>query len=136
MKLLLQAALRSSRHLSLAILAFITLLFLTTANQCEMFSVGLMANTGADFFALFSPEGKKIKNKISLQEVTREWAQIDVDGDGVITKQDAAVMIAHKKGANPLHWVTHKVASYFDLEENFSMLIWILIGVALFKALD
>src|SRR5690242_18223465 len=134
MKLLLQAALRNSKHLTLAILTFITLLFLTVANQCEMFSVGLMANTGADFFTLFSPDGKKVKDKISMADVTRRWEAIDVNEDGVITKQEAAAYIAGRKEANPLSWVMHKVSSRFDFEQNFSMLITILVAVALFKA--
>lgn len=133
MKLLLQAALRNSRHLSLAILTFVTLLFLTTANQCEMFSVGLMANTGSDFFSLFS-EDKKVKDHISLAEVQERWKSIDTNQDGIITKQDAAASIAQKKNNNPLHWIMHKVASQFDLEKNFSTLILILVGVAIFKA--
>ncbi len=135
MKLLLQAALRSSKHLTLAILTLFTLLGLTIANQCEMFSVGLMANTGADFFTLFSPEGKKIKDKISLSDVTRRWEAIDVNEDGVITKQEAAAYIAQRKEANPLAWVMHKVATRFDFEQNFSMLIMILVFVAVFKAI-
>ena len=134
MKLLLQAALRNSKHLTLALLTFFTLLCLTIANQCEMFSVGLMANTGADFFTLFSPEGKKIKDKISLSDVTRRWEAIDVNEDGVITKQEAAAYIAQRKDANPLAWVMHKVAARFDFEQNFSMLISILVFVAFFKA--
>ncbi len=134
MKLLILAALRNSRHLTLAILTFVTLLCLTIANQCEMFSVGLMANTGADFFTLFSPEGKKVKDKINLSDVSSRWDLIDTNGDGIITKHDAAAFIAQRKDSNPLNWVMHKVASYFDLEENFSMLIWILGAVALFKA--
>jgi ABC-type multidrug transport system fused ATPase/permease subunit len=134
MKLLLQAALRNSRHLTLAILTFVSLLFLTIANQCEMFSVGLMANTGADFFTLFSPEGKKVRDKISLQDVTKTWRLIDSNQDGMITKHDAALYLANRKGNNPLSWVMHRVASRFDIEENFSMLIQILAAVALFKA--
>lgn len=134
MKLLLQAALRNSRHFTLAILTFFCLLLLTTANQCEMFSVGLMANTGADFFSLFS-DGKKVKDKISLNDVNRKWKQIDSNGDGVITKQDAAVFMAQRKDSNPLNWVMHRVASRFNIEENFRMLICILVAVALFKAM-
>ena len=135
MKLLLQAALRNSKHLTLALLTFVSLLFLTIANQCEMFSVGLMANTGADFFTLFSPEGKKIKGKVSLADVTRRWEAIDLDEDGVITKQEAAAYIAQRKNSNPLSWVMHKVAARFDFEQNFSLLIWILLSVAFFKAI-
>lgn len=133
MKLLLQAALRNSRHLGLAILTFFTLLLLTTANQCEMFSVGLMANTGTDFFSLFS-DGKKTQNSISLEEVQNRWQEIDLDQDGIINKQDASIAISKKKQANPLHWVMNKMAMQFDLEKNFQTLIAILVFVAIFKA--
>ena len=136
MKLLLQAALRNSRHFTLAILTFFTLLSLTVATQCEMFSVGLMANSGADFFSLFSPDGKKVKDKISLREVNQRWALIDTNGDGIITKKDASFYIGERKGSNPLGWVMHKVSSHFDLEQNFSMLVAILALVALFKAVS
>src|SRR5258708_7947545 len=110
MKLLVLAALRNSKHLTLAILTLTSLLLLTIANQCEMFSVGLMANTGADFFTLFSPEGKRVKDKISINDVNYHWMVIDHNGDGIITKQDAAAYIAQRKDSNPLHWVMHKVS--------------------------
>ena len=98
-----------------------------------MFSVGLMANTGADFFSLFSPEGKKVKDKISLDDVTSRWEPIDHNDDGVITKQEAAAYIASAKETNPLNWVMHKVASHFDIEEDFSMLIFILVASLFLK---
>jgi len=134
MKLLLQTALRSSKHLTLAMLTLISLLFLTVADQCERFSVGLMANTGADFFTMFSHEGKKVKNKVKMEEVLKRWDQIDTDKDGVITKQDAAFYIAQRKDSNPLYWVMSKVSGRFDIEQNFSLIICILVGVALYKA--
>ena len=134
MKLLLQAALRNSRHLTLAILTLVSLLFSTLANQCEMFSLGIMANTGADFFALFSPE-KKIKDKIKIDDVLKRWDEIDLDGDGVITKQSAARYLAARKDSNPLSWIMQKVSAHLDIEQNFTFLIFILIGVALFKAI-
>src|SRR5690242_8174576 len=102
MKLLLQAALRNTKHLTLAILTLISLLMLTVANQCEMFSVGLMANTGADFFTMFGSDGKRVKNKVKLDEVLRRWDQIDRNQDGAITKRDAALYLAERKEANPL----------------------------------
>jgi ABC-type multidrug transport system fused ATPase/permease subunit len=46
MKLLLQAALRSRHHLSLAIFTCVALLGLTIANQLEMFALGIISNTG------------------------------------------------------------------------------------------
>jgi ABC-type multidrug transport system fused ATPase/permease subunit len=134
MRLLFQAAIRNGKHFTLALLTIFSLIFLTVANQCEMFSVGLMATTGADFFTLFSPEGKKVKEKIQFSEVVRRWGEIDADGDGVISKREAAAAIARRKDANPLSWVMHKLAIHFDFEHNFSLLISILISVALFKA--
>lgn len=136
MKLLLLAALRSSRHLTLAILTFFSLLLLTMANQCEMFSVGLMANTGTDFFTLFNSEGKKHKDRVSLQEVVQKWALIDTDHNGIVTKKEASAFVASKKEANPLSWIMQRVSSYFDLEKNFSILIYMLVLVALFKAVS
>ena len=131
MRLLLLAAFRSSRHLALAILTMVSLLLLTIASQCEMCSIGLMANTGADFFSLFGKEGSR---KIRLTEVLEKWQQIDRNHDGIINKQDAATFMAQKKGGNPLSWVVHRIASQFDFEENFETIIAILVAVAFFKA--
>jgi ABC-type multidrug transport system fused ATPase/permease subunit len=87
MKLLLHAALRSSRHFSLAILTFVSLLLLTIANQCEMFSLGLMLGAG-------------------------------------------------RKNTNPLFGVMDQVSKYCNLEiTDVSLLLQILFGVAIFKAL-
>ena len=120
--------------MTLAVITVVTLLLLTIANQCEMFSLGLMANTGADFFSLFGPDDKGQVKKVRFGDVVQHWELIDRNHDGAITKQDAAVYMAQRKGANPLSWVMHRVASRFDIEENFAMLIAILSIVAIFKA--
>ena len=129
--MLILAAVRNSRHLTLSIVTLASLLLLTIANQCEMFSVGLMADSGADFFTLFGNGGKK---RVKLEEVIRRWDEIDRNGDGVITKQDAAAYISQKKDANPLAWIMNKVSARFDIEQNFALLLWALMAVALFKA--
>lgn len=134
MRHLLLAALRSKRHLTLAFLTMATLLCSTIANQCEAFSLGLITNTGADFFSLFGPEDKGQIKKVRFSDVAKTWGAIDRNQDGVITKQDAASYMAQKKGANPLSWIMHCVAAKFDLEENFAMIVGILVLVALFKA--
>ncbi len=131
MKLLLLAALRNSRHFSLAILTVVSLLFLTVANQCEMFSIGLMANTGSNFFSLFTEN----KDSVSLHEVEARWNEIDTNQDGIITKQDASSYLAQKKDKNPLRFLMHKVGSKIDIEKNFSILITFLVTIAIFKAI-
>lgn len=130
MKLLLQAALRNSRHFGLAVLTLFSLLFLTVANQCEMFSIGLMANTGSNFFSLFSEN----KDEVSLHDVQSKWDQIDTNNDGTITKQDASTYLAQKRDHNPLKWIMNKIGGWLDIEKNFSLLISILVAVAIFKA--
>nr|NGX32566.1 hypothetical protein [Candidatus Anoxychlamydiales bacterium] len=70
MRLLLKAALKNSRHLSLAIIVLVTLQFMSIANQMEMFSLGFIANTGADFFTLFGKDRKRklhSNDKVSLK---------------------------------------------------------------------
>ncbi len=133
MKLLFQAALRNSRHLTLTIVTLFSLLLLTIASQCEMLSLGIMTNTGADFFALFSSDGKKIKDKIKLEDVLKRWDAIDTTGHGAITKKDAAQYLVRRKDSNPLSWVFQKISSHFDVEQNFSFLILLLVLVAIFK---
>ncbi len=133
MKLLLQAAFRSRKHFALSLITFFSLLLLTIANQCEMFSVGLMANTGTDFFVLF---GSKNETQISLKDTIEKWPEIDLNHDGIITKQDAALFMSQKKDMNPLSWVMQKISLHFDIEKNFILLIWILLFVALFKAVS
>ncbi len=134
MKLLFQAALRNSRHLTLTLFTLLSLLLLTVASQCEMLSLGIMTNTGADFFTLFSPDGKKIKDKIKIEDVLKRWDEIDSTGHGAITKKDAAQYLVRRKDSNPMSWFIHKLSSQFDLEQNFSFLIMLLVMVALFKA--
>jgi len=135
MKLLLQAALRNSRHLTLTLITLLSLLLLTIASQCELLALGVMTNTGADFFALFSPDGKKVKDKIKLEEVLKRWDTIDTNGDGAITKRDAAHYLVRRKDSNPLSWILQKLSSRFDWEKNFLFLIFLLITVALLKAI-
>lgn len=134
MRLLIQAALRSSRHLFLAIATIVSLFLLTFANQCEMCSIGLMANSGADFFELFSSEEATHTKKVRLQEVIDRWDLIDRNHDGVITKKDASIYMSDRSKGNFLNWVMHWVSSNFDREQNFRLLIVILTCVAIFKA--
>ncbi|MFA6118824.1 MAG: ABC transporter ATP-binding protein [Parachlamydiales bacterium] len=137
MKLLLKAALRNRKHFSLALITLITLLFLSVSNQMEMFGMGFLANTGADFFTLFGKDkkGKLHSNDyVTINDVKEKWSKIDVDKTGKITKKDAAVYIAHKKNSNPLNRIFRVVANKFNLDSNFVGLISILVFVALFKA--
>jgi len=136
MKLLLKLAIRSRKHLSLLVATFLTLIALTIASQMEMFSLGIMSNSGADFFTLFSKTPNKLisQNSVTLQDVEEKWGEIDQKNRGEITKQDVATYFSSKKETNPLNWVLNKVKRKFDVNSNFSLLVIMLICVAVFKA--
>lgn len=136
MKLLLQAALRSRKHLSLLIVTFVTLLCLTVASQMEMFALGVLSNNGADFFTLFSPEQTvdAPRDSVSLQAVEAKWPQIDKEGTGVITKQQAAAYMASNE-TNPLNWLIREFREHFKFTNNIKALVVILLSVAVFKAI-
>jgi ABC-type multidrug transport system fused ATPase/permease subunit len=139
MKLLLKAALRNRKHLSLLVMTFLTLFALTIASQMEMFALGVMSNTGADFFTLFSPENKQggtpTQEGITLQDVEAKWRQIDTDGTGQITKQQATSFLAQNRETNPLNWILNKIKHKFHLGGNLNVLIILLLSVAVFKAI-
>jgi ABC-type multidrug transport system fused ATPase/permease subunit len=136
MRLLLQAALRSRRHLSLLIITFVTLLCLTVASQMEMFALGVLSNNGSDFFTLFSSEHAEgtSHDAISLKTVEAKWPEIDTTGTGLITKQQASTFMAAKE-TNPLNWLIREFREHFKFGNNIKALVIILLGVALFKAI-
>ncbi len=138
MKLLIQLAIRSKRHLSLLIGTLVTLILLTVASQMEMFSLGIIANSGADFFTLFAENQEErviSPNEVSLETVQKKWSKIDAQGKGVITKQDAAIYMAKKREINPLNWALNKIKQNYNVSNNIKALIFTLLGVAVFKAI-
>jgi ABC-type multidrug transport system fused ATPase/permease subunit len=138
MRLLFKAAIRNSKHLSLAIFTAFTLLFLTISTQMEMFSLGFIANNGTDFFSLFGKDrnGKLNSNAyVTFDEVNEKWKKIDVENKGKISKKDAAIYIASKKNTNPLNKIFRILSSKLNIDQNFKTLILILVFVAVFKAI-
>lgn len=135
MKLLLQAALRTKRHLSLLIVTFITLLCLSVASQMEAFALGLLSNTGADFFALFGkPGAQETAASVSFQDVQSTWNQIDTTHTGVITKKQAASYMVNKE-VNPLNYLAREFREYFQFSNDIKSLVVVLVGIAIFKAI-
>ncbi|MDN3506181.1 MAG: ABC transporter ATP-binding protein [Simkaniaceae bacterium] len=123
--------------MSLLIATLLTLLALTVASQMEMFALGIMSNSGTDFFTLFATEKSEVKlsqTSVSLDEVQSQWAEIDTKNTGEITKQDAAAYLANKKEINPLNWLLNKAKRKFEISSNFVALVGMLICVAVFKA--
>lgn len=137
MKLLLKAALRVRRHLSLFFITLAALIGLTLANQMEMFTLGVLSDTGADFFSLFASKNEKGEQNdhVSFEDVKEKWNKIDREKQGVITKDDAQSFMIKKTGSNPLKRVMYQIKRHFHLEQNLKAFIILLCMVALNKAL-
>ncbi len=132
MKLLIKAALQSRAHLTLLIFTIISVLGVSIANKLEMFSLGMLTDTGADFFELFS---SKTNNEVALSEVTAHWDEIDRANTGVITKQAATAYIGTHKHANPLSRFMSMVKVRCNMQDNLKGLVIMLLIVASFKAI-
>ena len=134
MKLLLKAALRAKEHIFWLVMMLVTLFMVTVASQAEMVSLGVLTNTGSDFFTLFQPEGKsKPKSSVTLQDVEARWDVIS-QGNESISKADATKYLS-RNNSNPLGRILHVFKQVFDIEGgNLKVLGLMLILVAVFKA--
>ena len=136
MKILLKAALRVRRHLSLFIVTLVALIGLTVASYVEMFSIGVISDTGADFFALFSSKNDKgeYSDYVTQEDIQEKWKKIDREKTGYITKDDAQSFMIKKTGSNPLKRVMYQIKRHFHFEQNMKAFITLLLMVAIFKA--
>lgn len=136
MKLLLKAALIARRHLILFFVTFIALIGLTVANQMEMLTLGVLSDTGADFFTLFASKDKKgnLQDHVKWEEVEHKWEQMDPDHKGIVTKQTAESYLLRQKEANPLKHAIYKIKQYLQVDQNLKAFLVLLCFVAIFKA--
>lgn len=103
----------------------------------EMFALGVMSNSGVDFFSLFSSKKQESlvsPSTVSLEDVQERWSAIDKNGTGEISREDAMDYLANKRETNPLRWIFNKAKAKFSVSSNFKALIWMLACVAVFKA--
>ncbi|MEL7431074.1 MAG: ABC transporter ATP-binding protein [Chlamydiota bacterium] len=138
MKLLLKIAMRNSRHALLTLITLINLLFLTVANHAEMIALGLLANTGQDFFTVFGHEKGGYLHpaeQVTEEELLDKWRKIPKETPGVLSKKDAKTYIASKKEGKIFTRIVHFLSRKLDIEKSFHRFIVLLVGIAFFKAL-
>lgn len=134
MKLLLRAALQSSRHYLLLLFTMVAMLLLTVASQMEILSIGIIARTGPDFFSLFGEqrEGHTVKDVVSKEGLDKKWSEIS-DGD-TLTKAQMASYIASSKNQGLINRVNAFLDKHFHLASSLPRLALVVIIVAFFKA--
>ena len=136
MKLLLRSLSFTKRSLLLILLTVTAFFGLTIANHMEMLTLGVLVDTGSDFFALFSPvdvNGAQ-EDYVLHQDIEKKWQEIDLKKSGVITKSDAALYVEKKKKTNHLNKIILKIKRKLSFKDNIKTMIFILLSVALFKA--
>jgi ABC-type multidrug transport system fused ATPase/permease subunit len=106
MKLLLKAALRNRKHLSLLIITLTTLLFLSMATFLEVSALGVLTNVD------------------TLAQLTSNTP----------LTPSPAVLEGHKE-TNILNWIREQIQARFTQVNGLNVLIASLIGVAIFKSL-
>lgn len=131
MKLLLQTALRNTRHLFIVICALFFMMCEPISSQLEIMALGVVAQTSVDFFTLFSPE-RKSEEAITKEQVESQWAQIDKDGSGTITKREAMAYLSHSHNLlmRGIQWINRT----FDMAGSYVTLIVVLLTISIFKA--
>ncbi len=137
MKQLLKIAFGKSHYVALFAFSMVASLLFTFAGQLEMFSLGVIAKKGPDFFELFAPmENNHLEstNSVNRAILDSRFDAIDSSNKGIITKQEAEAFVnAHKKPGVINQGVAY-INKFIPIETNVTYLIFALIGVALFKA--
>lgn len=130
-------AFKDRKHRFLLALTLIGMCLLTLASQLEILALGVITQRGTDFFQLFGTISDR--KLLSGQEITKEqldarWAQIDVNGQGVITQTDVSNFLMQLKPSNLLQWLQREWEELFSISDNLNNLAIFLVCVALFKA--
>src|SRR3569832_1096252 len=108
MILLFKAALRNSKHLSLLLISFLTLIFLTISNFLEVSALGVLINSD------------------TLSQLM----------SGKPVSSHALEMVGKNSDNNPLQWIIGKLQGMLGNVSSFIVMIAILVSVALFKAIS
>ena len=107
---------------------------LTLGSQMEIFSLGVIAKTGPDFFTLFGPKDGNQVTELSLTEVKTRWPEISHSDEGIITRDEANSYVAKKQGTNLVQRISCFLDKHFKVSSNLPRLAFILVFVACFKA--
>lgn len=138
MKRLFQIAFRSRKHRFLLGLTILAMCLLTFASQLEIFTLGVITKKGPEFFELFAPveDGRLIKTeKITHQQLEERFHQIDIDNQGVITKNEASKYYNQWRERDFIESAMNFLDRRFEVSQNLTRLAVMILLVAVFKAI-
>lgn len=138
MRRLFKIAFREKKHRFLIVLTIVAMCLLTFASQLEIFTLGVITKKGPEFFELFAPidNGELIKtDAITHSQMEERFRQLDVDGSGVVTKQEAARFFSQWRHQDFIETVMRELDRHFNVSQNLPNLALMIVLVALFKAI-
>ncbi len=137
MRRLLKTTFLARQHRLLIILSIIAMIFLTFASQLEVVALGMITRKGPDFFELFAPmqAGKLLRQQeVNWEDVSTRWQEIDRQGKGTITKDDATHFLSKYRGTDLVESATLSVNRWFPISSSLKALALFILLVAIFKA--
>lgn len=139
MRQLLQTALFARQHRWLVFFSVIAMVLLTLASQLEVVSLGIITRKGPGFFELFAPldEGRlQNTQEVTWKEVEKRWHELDPDGSGIVTSEDANQFLSKFKGTDLVERVIRLVDQLLPISSSLKALALFIIFVAIFKAVS
>ena len=136
MKLLIKALCRARREFSLVIWTLITLVGLTLASKMETLAIGVLSDSGADFFQIFSIRSEGQREVVTLQHIQEQWDALDPDGHGVTrARVESYVHSLNRDRAGCLdRWIFY-IKSRLQLDSHLGRFVALLLVVACIKAI-
>ena len=133
MRRLLSIAFSKGAYRWLFLLTLISALGFTVASQMEIFSLGIVTRRGHDFFELFGSGSHPAT--VSYAEVQSKWKEIDPQGTGVVSREEAArYMDAHQKGG-VIDRGIGMINRFLPIGTSVWALVVVILSVSLFKAI-
>lgn len=109
----------------------LTLMGLTIATNCEMLTLGVVTNTGADAFQMFGNE----RGVIDHRTMDERFSQIDKDGNGEIDTDEATYFLSKQNHSVPLNTIMFKFKNFMNMKgHRMKTIVLMILIVALFKA--
>ena len=133
MKRLLSIAFSKGAYRYLFVFTLIFALGFTIATQLEMFSLGIVARKGPDFFELFGSGSHP--STVSYTEMQSRWSELDSQAKGVVSRDEVSqYMDAHKKGGIIDRGID-AINRFLPINTSVWALVTVILSVSLFKAI-
>jgi len=133
MKRLLSIAFSKGAYRYLFVFTLIFALGFTIATQLEMFSLGIVARKGPDFFELFGSGSHP--STVSYTEMQSRWSELDSQAKGVVSRDEVSqYMDAHKKGGIIDRGID-AINRFLPINTSIWALVTVILSVSLFKAI-